>query len=84
MNTPKPHPPVSATKHDEVAEANMEALNPSKWIQDAMKEQLAEIAASASAPKPKATKPKEPYFPKNRPLAGHPGLIALKKNLEGK
>lgn len=84
MNTPKPHPPVSATKHDEVAEANMAALNPSKWIQDAMKEQLVEIAMAASnAPKPKARpKPKPPYEYKNRPLLHHEGLVNLKQSLQ--
>lgn len=83
MNTPKPHPPVSAVKHDEVDQELTPVFNPSKWVVEAMKEQIVEIA-QAAAPKPKATKPKEPYFPKNRPLADHPGLIALKKNLEGK
>lgn len=81
MNTPKPHPPMSATKRDEVTEENMASLNPSEWIVNAMKEQLEEIRES-QAPKPKASKPKGPYFPKNRPLAGHSGLVALKAELE--
>ena len=85
MNTPKPHPPISATKYDEVAAVNTASINPSNWILNAMKEQLVEIAQSAAveAPKPKA-RPKPKTFPahKNQPLKGHPGLIALKNNLE--
>lgn len=75
MNIPKPQAPV-------VARENQEALvfTPSPEIVDAMKSQLKEIR---DAQKPKKTsKPKGPFIPKNRPLQGHEGLMALKKELE--
>lgn len=80
MNTPKPHPPVPVATDEQISKAN-ENIRPSQHILDAMKEQLAEV--QASRPKPKARpKPAEAYVSKNQPLKGHPGLIALKNNLE--
>ena len=42
-----------------------------------------EMKEAVNNPKPKAA-PNKNYFPKNRPLKGHPGLMALKADLEKK
>lgn len=77
-----------STQHEEVASANIEAIKPNPKLVAAMQDQLKEIRESKAVdlPIPKASKnkPKGPFFPKNRPLKGHEGLAALKKELEGK
>ena len=71
METPKPQAPVKKDVDLEKVNAN---IRPSQTVIDAIK---------AETPKPKSRPQlKAPYTPKNQPLKNHPGLVALKNNLE--
>lgn len=80
METPKPKPPIvtlTADQRDTIADN----IRPSQSVLDALRQINEEIKAANAKPKARP-KPKESYVPKNQPLKEHPGLIALKNNLE--